>query len=94
MAAPLIDSAAPVSATQITRGSRTESRMEYAALSAGAGILLTDRHIIVIISAGGIRTLPAATHIAKVISDAARNISSVSGLKPSRALFIQAPYVP
>ena len=70
IAAPHMESEAPVSATQSTLGSRTESRMEavLAGMFSGRGEPVSAEYRTARVSAGEIATLPAQTQTKPVIS--------------------------
>ena len=65
MAAPAMDRDAPVSATQITLGRRTERMMELARIG-GMGFFTIAAQITVRVSFTGTRTLPTQTHSTSV----------------------------
>ena len=72
MAAPAMDRAAPVSATQITRGSRTDRMMEPA-LTAGIGLFMIAAQITLTVSLTGMLTLPTHTHTTAAVKRIAVN---------------------
>ena len=73
IAPPQRESDAPVSATQMTRGNRTDKIMDGVSMVSGTGIPQTEFHIIVMVSFRGTLTLPTETQRTKAKNVAPAN---------------------
>jgi len=83
MAPPQRESDAPVRATQMTRGNRTDSIIDGDAIVSGIGIPQTEFHIMVKVSFSGTLTLPTETQKIKTKNVAPANNTYSYMRKPS-----------